>query len=400
MANSLETIAAKLRSGEFKDANDLAQYLATMLAGETRLPSFRRGLASGVVASRDGGTTLDVGDPSASRRSISMQPPQRGLPVASGALRTRMQARCEQETKSLPALVISAEEFTEDEANWIRIVCRPKANDPKLVVDTVTNQNIASGKPFDLTGTEPTVTIEQRLLEDDAVPVAGETIQVTNAKQYDTRCIWTDKEGRKAPVVNRTLEADKWEAVLKKKRSTTTTSGCLPKLVASIRQILARTTDGWDLAAFQGAGVIGPTEKVGRFWRIIGHWAYSGNPFYETGLDANLGPMMTNQKTLAWGHIDATGKLRDLPRRVIQIAGAIPADVRLYLMTGCPVPKSHPPGLPEDTGIVEWWGAGEFGFNFLSYYNDGPPVPAFDPFAPPSTDIIETGAAHFLRYTP
>lgn len=220
---SLENVAARVRGSKYgTDADRLAADLATGIASQTKLASYRRGVQGGVVAGRDGGTTLDVGDNFAGFTSQSLQPPQKGMPVPNGALGVRMQGRVEMERRTLPG-VITASEVTG--ALYIELtVVVPYAKTPRLGVDASTGQNTPFTEAFDgllevssaaAAGTlsaefeDEAITITVPLPADSENPYEdGQIIDVTTVKQWDVRTIWTNKEGRRVPIVVRSLASE------------------------------------------------------------------------------------------------------------------------------------------------------------------------------------------------
>jgi len=216
---NLENVAARVRSAKYgADADRLASEVASGLAAQTKLASYRRGLAGGVVAGQDGGTTLDVGDNFAALPSVSLQPPQRGLPMGNGALGVRMQARIEMERRTLPGIVLSSS-AGEDSLDLTVVI--PYAQTPRLGVDETTGQNTAATEAFSglialsaqaAAGTisdEDAITVSVPLPEEGESPyVPGQIVDVTTVRQWDARTIWANREGRRIPVVARSLASE------------------------------------------------------------------------------------------------------------------------------------------------------------------------------------------------
>lgn len=216
---ALDSVVARLRSSNWKDLNELANAFAVALSAVARQPTFNRGLHDNVIADASGGTTLGVGDNSASRVSTSLQPPQRGFLIKHGAISTRRQARVEADVKTLPAKVLSATGAGADVELSVAYV----GDRPVIDTDQTTNQN----KPGNINQTL-TQTAEQ--LQDDGttignatvpgtafvnnededahgpkIPEAGQTINVTVSKQYEKSTIWHQRGNRSWPSVKSTL---------------------------------------------------------------------------------------------------------------------------------------------------------------------------------------------------
>jgi hypothetical protein len=213
---NLENVAARIRARRYGSSADrLAADVAQGLASQTKLASYRRGLAGGVVAGQDGGTTLGVGDNFAAFTSASLQPPQRGLPAPNGALGVRMQGRVEMERRTLPGIVV-ASNAGEDALELTVVV--PYAQTPRLGVDETTGQNTAATEAFDGLLTLSAQAAAGTLDDSEAITVSvpfpaegespyenGQIIDVTTIRQWDVRTIWSNRENRRIPVVVRSL---------------------------------------------------------------------------------------------------------------------------------------------------------------------------------------------------
>lgn len=220
---NLENVAARIRARKYGPGVDrLAETIAAGLAGQTKLASYRRGLAGGVVAGSDGGTTLGVGDHFAALGSASLQPPQRGIPGTNGALAVRMQARVEMERRTLPGVILTS---TLTGTLYITLsVSVPDGQDPRIGIDASTGQNTAATEAFDglldvsaaaVAGTTPgsltaaalTLTVPQPTDGSNPYDV-GQVIDVTTIRQWDVRTHWVNREGRRIPVVSRSLASE------------------------------------------------------------------------------------------------------------------------------------------------------------------------------------------------
>jgi hypothetical protein len=220
---NLENVAARVRGTRYgKNADRLAADIATGIASQTKLASYRRGIAGGVIAGQSGGTTLDVGNNFAALGSASLQPPQLGMPRPNGALGVRMQGRVEMERRTLPGVVTSS---SADGSGFLELtVVIPYAVTPRLGTDSSTGQNVASTEAFDglldVSAAAADGTISEALLDDavtitvpmpedpDASYAAGQIIDVTTIRQWDNRTIWANREGRRVPVVSRALASE------------------------------------------------------------------------------------------------------------------------------------------------------------------------------------------------
>jgi len=219
MAQSYDTISARIRSKVYKDPNDLAREIAAGLSALSRQPSFSRGLARDTIADIQGGTTLGVGDPSASHVSdFLVQNPQPGVPrnVGSG-LRTRRQSRIEVRTRDCPAMV------TEDAAGGdttieVKIVAVgvTKSTDAQtgieVVGDSLSNLVASGTDAASVVGEAFTASVTGTAFVtagDNGIqpPVAGQTIFVTLSEQWEVVTTWTNRYRKNLPVVTRVLKS-------------------------------------------------------------------------------------------------------------------------------------------------------------------------------------------------
>lgn len=220
---NLENVAARLRARRYGSpgTDRLAADVAQGLAAGTKLASSRRGLGGGVVAGQAGGTNLGVGENWAALPSASLQPPQLGTPRANGALAVRMQARVEMERRTLPGVVLASVAGTD---SLDLTVALPYATTPRLTTDPVTGQNVASGPAFsglldvsaaasgsgvDAATQATAVTVSVPLPDTGETPYPpGKVVDVTTVRQWDVRTHWVNREGRRIPVVTRSLASE------------------------------------------------------------------------------------------------------------------------------------------------------------------------------------------------
>jgi len=380
MALALERIASKARSRQYTDVNEAMADLATALSSQGKLASFGRGIDAGVIAGQSGGTTLDVGDPSAGRISKSLQPPQKGVPLQQGALQVRMQANVEIDTKTVPALVIDSGFYTVGTQRFMRVHAVLAGDQPYLAKDALTNQNVANVSPFtQLSNTQGKQTeINIPVGADQTAISGGSIINVFTTKQFDVRTIWTNKEGRRIPVVKRTQTVD--DKTLVVQGTTTPIQTCTPLLLSNqaMSYLFSESgghyppdpaTDSFTVSLFpwQGNNIASPNS----YWRILetsvaspgGNYGGQGGPFdhYPWG---------------GAGRIDANGKLLGLPDDYhsnaalaweISFSGDLPPK-KLFskgflLQTGC----------GGQDNLVHWHvDTGEFFYNTTSPTSDFP----------------------------
>ena len=215
---TIDSVTRRITSKVYSDPNDLAREIAAGLAALSRQPSFSRGLAHDTIADVQGGTTLGVGDPSAAHISdVLVQNPQPGIPnnVGSG-LRTRRQSRIETRVREVPAIV-TVDAAGGDTTLQVRIVAYgvTKATDSvtgiQVVGDPLANLS-ESGMDFnEVTGEDMTVTVTGTpfvTAGDEGLqpPVAGQTIFVTLAEQWEVTTTWTRRFRKNMPVVTRVLK--------------------------------------------------------------------------------------------------------------------------------------------------------------------------------------------------
>lgn len=216
---TLDAISARLRSRTYDDPNQLVADLCAGIAAISRQPSFDRGLARDVVADVQGGTTLGVGDPSAGNISdVLIQNAQPGIPQNVGlGLRTRRQARIEAKVRDVPAIV--TESASEGSTTvTVKIVANTvtKSRDASTGVETVGDPLAllaAAGMDYDAVSGEvmvATVTGTPFVAPGDAglqPPIAGQTIFVTLAEQWEVTTTWTRRFRKNIPAVNRVLKS-------------------------------------------------------------------------------------------------------------------------------------------------------------------------------------------------
>lgn len=232
MAQSLDTISARIRSKVYtgkNSVNDLAREIASGLSALSRQPSFTRGLARDTIADVQGGTSLGVGDPSASNISdVLVQNPQPGIPrnVGSG-LRTRRQSRIEVRNRDCPAIV-TVDGAGGDTTVAVKIVAVgvTKSTDAQtgieVVGDSLSNLVASGTDSVSVVGEEFEASVTGTAFVaagDNGIqpPVAGQTIFVTLSEQWEVVTTWTNRYRKNLPVVTRVL----------KERTATITNGLI-----------------------------------------------------------------------------------------------------------------------------------------------------------------------------
>jgi hypothetical protein len=216
---TLDAVNKRIGSRVYTDPNELAKEITAGLSALARQPSFVRGLSRDTIADVQGGTTLGVGDPSAANLSdVLVQNPQAGIPrdIGSG-LRTRRQARVESKVRDVPAMVTvtatagassvsvkivgNGVTKSSDSATGIQTVGDPLSDlaSAGMVVANVVGEDMTastSGSPFVTSGSaglQP--------------PLAGQTIFITLAEQWEVVTTWTKRFRKNLPVVTRTLKS-------------------------------------------------------------------------------------------------------------------------------------------------------------------------------------------------
>lgn len=231
---TLDVISARIRSKTYSDPNELVADICAGIAAISRQPSFDRGISGNKIADVQGGTSLGVGDPSAGNISdVLVQNPQSGLPRNLGlGLRTRRQARIEMRCRDVPAMVtVTAVEG--DSEVQVKIVGSAvyKSTDASTGAETVgdplTALADAGTDPDAVTGLAMTATLTGMAFvasgsQGIQPPIAGQTIFVTLAEQWEVVTSWTKRHRKNIPFVNRVL----------KSRTATITNG-LVNLVSS-----------------------------------------------------------------------------------------------------------------------------------------------------------------------
>ena len=198
---TFDAVAAAIRSRQYANVNELADVLATALAGNTRQQSNRRGLYDATIVNVTGGTKLSVEDQSASRKSISMQPPQRMLPMKNyGAVTARHQVRSDIKTRTVPDIV----QQSLDGGATLRVT--PIDDIPRLSIDPVTRENIVSNPVADLSRSTAYNLQQNGYIDIDAtnittLPDPGDVVMISVYDQPEQRTVWTDVAGRKTPRV-------------------------------------------------------------------------------------------------------------------------------------------------------------------------------------------------------
>lgn len=375
MATSLERIASRLRSHVYgDDADSLAKDLATALVSQGKLASFPRGLFAGVIASENGGTTLDVGDPSAGRLSKSLQAPQRGMPSPNGALGVRMQANIEQQVKMLPARVLFSEK---PDTTHLRVDFVLAADQPYIVKDSSSNQNSAKGNPYDVLQSGAGTKISITELVDSSVTAfaVGSIITVSKTTQWDVRTIWTNKEGRRIPVVRRGPETNHYSLTNVAAGTPAPPLSCVtaqvfswvfmhrypPPFPISPPPLGVNTVN---LSGFTGDG---QSAALGGYWRII--------EFQPDLYDAN--GANDHYPWAAAGKVNAAGRLVGLPSTYTDWASVgwyhtfstppAPPETQyqkeMVIETGC----------PGDDNLIHWFPA------YPHYYSNTSPISDFPP---------------------
>lgn len=386
MSVTLEKIAARLRAKTYQnpELNDLAGELATALAEGTRQQGFSRGLHAGVIASQSGGTTLDVGDPAAGRLSKSLQPPQRGLPLGNGALGVRMQANVEIHTQCIPATVRNCNFFTDDNGQrWLRATVTLAAQEPHTGTDPSTGQNIATESPFVLLddATAPTTDVEVKVDDDQQALAIGTRVNVNMTTQWDVRTIWTNKEGRRIPVVKRTKIVDYTLAL-----GETTTASPIPP-TCTVQAIFqwaflhifhydGSPPDGYpgppplgvntvSLVPYQSDGIA--SRAAGGYWRILEYQPdYIGAP-----------PITDAYPWFGAGRIDINGTLVGLPS--IYTDSTDVDWYQSYSTPPAPPTKQYQKaiivetGCPGEDGNIHWYSGYDQFFSGTSPIADFPP---------------------------
>lgn len=210
---SPDAVVARLRSSNWSDPQELGQALAVALSALFRQPTYRRGLHDGVLADKNGGTSIKVGDNAVGRVSQSLQPPQLGFVIKHGVIGSRRQARIETEVKTLPGKVLSVEGSGEDAVMTIAVI----GDKPIIAIDETTGQN----KPGDLIQGLADANIDVNAntyqvsltggipftgdADEDhgtSLPSEGQTMQITIAKQYERSAVWSERSRRISPRVH------------------------------------------------------------------------------------------------------------------------------------------------------------------------------------------------------
>lgn len=204
-------IVARLRSSRFNTPNELAAAIAAAIDGVAKNQTSKRGLHANNIVDYTGGTKLSVNDQSASRQSISTQPPQTMKLKKHGAISTRQQSRVDILTRVVPAMVTAVDGTGPEATITVTLV----GDVPALSVDALTGQNIPAdplaslaGDAEDISGTSYTLSMsglpfagEGADEEGPKVPEVGQTIMITLLDQTQKRTIWTNRYGVNTPTV-------------------------------------------------------------------------------------------------------------------------------------------------------------------------------------------------------
>lgn len=215
----LDKAVARIRGMTYANPNDLAREVSAALSSIARQPSFVRGLEKGVVADVQGGTTLGVGDPSATYlSSYLVQNPQTGLPSKVGTLQTRRQSRVEMLTRECPGIVTVGASAgdrtlhvrvtatgpykTTDQTTGVEVAGDPLAN----LAASGTNADNVTGKDYVATVTGQDFVTPGH--EGWQPPTVGQTVPVTISQQWEVTTTWTLRTRTWVPVVTRKLVSD------------------------------------------------------------------------------------------------------------------------------------------------------------------------------------------------
>lgn len=207
---SLEAVSARLRSSRW-DTGELANALAVAIASVAKQPTFKRGLHDDVIAGVEGGTTLSATDNSAGRQSVGLQIPQRMFMMKHGSIATRMQARVDIDTRTVPAKVLSVDGTGPDAVMTVAVA----GTKPLTTWDSIAQSKVPTDPLSDLAqdssyleqnGVVKEVTLSGLSFQtgDEAgtkLPEVGQTIMVTLASQQEKRTIWVNHRGVNSPRV-------------------------------------------------------------------------------------------------------------------------------------------------------------------------------------------------------
>lgn len=210
-------IVARLRAGKYETIQEAVEAMANAISGVFNQQTMRRGLYNDVIADENGGTILSVSDPSAARKSISLQHPQLLRKRQMGALGTRTQRRTDIQTRTVTGVVTSISGSGASAEVTVVLI----GDVPRTYVDGTTRQN-QPGSPVDAYEEDPatmggtTLTLPMTGVgfvasgEDGSkVPVVGQTVHVTLTEQNEKRTFWVTRNRKSAPyVVNYQSQAE------------------------------------------------------------------------------------------------------------------------------------------------------------------------------------------------
>jgi hypothetical protein len=259
-------VAANIKGKSYQSNDDLARDVAQALSSLARLPSQNRALDRTVITDPQGGTTLGVGDPSATHLSSSLvSKPQTGLPTkVGGGLETRLISRVEMRTRTTPARVTS-----NASAGDTTIPVVVAGIEPHQASDNVTPSKVVDDPFPPASGQTYSATVTGRPLSSVALgttpPVAGQIIPVTVSEQWRTDTVAT-KRGNKwhmnvvrSEKANSAVTCTGWRS-----SSDPTVEFCVTSTIAVWEWTLGHALT-IDLTPYQTGQTVSDTTR----WRII-----------------------------------------------------------------------------------------------------------------------------------
>lgn len=217
MPNDYDALSKRIRRKVYSSTEELAKDVADGMSAIARQPLNDRGLENKTIADVQGGTTLGVGDPSASHISdYLVQNSQPGNPkdVGSGLL-TRRQSRIRINTRVLAAKVLETAEAGATEVSVMIVGATPvKGTDAATGIEIVAN---ASGglqdSVVDITGKQMMALMTGQPIvaagANGIQPItAGKTVQVALTEQYEDTTTWTRRNKKNKPVVTSVLKSE------------------------------------------------------------------------------------------------------------------------------------------------------------------------------------------------
>lgn len=216
MPNDYDALSKRIRRKVYSSTDELAKDVASGLAAIARQPEVDRGIKDQTIADVQGGTTLGVGDNSASNPSAYLvQNPQSGLPkdVSSG-LRTRRQSRIMSNTRLYSAKVLETASAGATEVSVMIVGSEPvKGQDADTGIQTVADANAPLQSGVD------SIVGQQMMAKMTGQPIVsggtgihpiqqGTTVVVAVNTQHEVTTIWTRRDRKNLPTVTNALKCN------------------------------------------------------------------------------------------------------------------------------------------------------------------------------------------------